>query len=182
LDALFIPLLLTCLVALASALAIVLVRRPVYAAVSLLIHSLSLAVLYSLLSASLVAVGQLVIYSGAIVVLFLFVVTLLPSGGREVRPQASRVVAALVFAAILVGAFATAYTAVLPTPAANPQESVADVGNALFGPLLVALELTSPLLLAAIVAAVAIWRRHEPRSVTATRAPTTAERHVVLHR
>ena len=84
---LFLPLLIGCLVALASALGVILSRRPVYAAIFLLVHSLSLAGLFALLSAAMVAVGQVLIYSGAIVVLFLFVVTLLPSDGRELAPH-----------------------------------------------------------------------------------------------
>ena len=62
---LFVPLLLGCLVALASAVGVVLGRRPVYAAVFLLVHSLSLAALYAILSAAMVAIGQVIIYSGA---------------------------------------------------------------------------------------------------------------------
>ena len=66
------PMAIGCLVALASALGVVLARRPVYAAIFLLVHSLSLAALFGLLSAAMVAVGQVVIYSGAIVVLFVW--------------------------------------------------------------------------------------------------------------
>src|SRR4030081_3493865 len=95
-DFLFFPLLVGCAVALGSALGVVLARRPIYAAMFLLVHSLSLAGLFGLLSAPMVAVGQVIIYSGAIVVLFLFVVTLLPTGGRELAPAASRVAAACV--------------------------------------------------------------------------------------
>src|SRR5258708_37131861 len=95
-DAVFVPLLVGCAVALLSALGVVLARRPVYAAMFLLVHSLSLAALFGVLSAAMVAVGQVVIYSGAIVVLFLFVVTLLPSGGVGLGPPGSRVVAAAV--------------------------------------------------------------------------------------
>src|SRR5207302_4205952 len=80
-DDVFGPLLIGCAVALASALGVILARRPIYAAIFLLVHSLSLAGLFGLLSAAMVAVGQVVIYSGAIVVLSFFAVTLLPSGG-----------------------------------------------------------------------------------------------------
>src|SRR5918912_4240107 len=95
-DDLVIPLGVGCAVALASALGVVLARRPIYAAIFLLVHSLSLAGLFGLLSAAMVAVGQVIIYSGAIVVLFLFVVTLLPSGGRELGPTGSRIAAGCV--------------------------------------------------------------------------------------
>src|SRR6202171_3292281 len=95
-ESLFLPLLLGCAVALLSALGVVLARRPIYAAMALLVHSLSLAALFGLLSATMVAVGQVIIYSGAIVVLFLFVVTLLPTGGRELGPNGNRIAAACV--------------------------------------------------------------------------------------
>src|ERR671932_89004 len=98
-DSLFAPLVLGCLVALVSAVGVVLARRPVYAAIFLLVHSLSLAALFALLAAPIVAVGQIVIYSGAIVVLVLFVVTLLPTGGRELARNGSRVAAACIAAA-----------------------------------------------------------------------------------
>src|ERR1700719_1307532 len=108
---LFIPLLVGCAVALLSALGVVVARRPIYAAIALLVHSLSLAALYGILSAAMVAVGQVIIYSGAIVVLFLFVVTLLPSGGLELGPRSSRIVSACVAAGRLVVALAAALAA-----------------------------------------------------------------------
>jgi NADH-quinone oxidoreductase subunit J len=183
-DGLFAPLLLGCAVAVASALGVVLARRPVYAAVFLLIHSLSLAALFATLSAPMVAVGQVIIYSGAIVVLFLFVVTLLPAGGSELTPAGSRIGAACVAGAAILVALAAAFAAgFAPAAPATPGDlSVPAVGHALFGTLLVAFELTSPLLLVAIVGAVVIWRRHEPEPRTAEPMKIEEPRSVVLHR
>jgi NADH-quinone oxidoreductase subunit J len=185
-DNLFLPLLVGCVAALASALGVVLARRPISAAVFLLGHSLSLAGLFGLLSAGMVAVGQIVIYSGAIVVLFLFVVTLLPSGGRELNPTGGRVAGACVAAGGLLVALAAAFTGGLRLPPTEADPSIAlgvpAVGLALFGPLLVAFELTAPLLLVAIIGAVVIWRRHEPASRTAPRPARSAEpRRLVMH-
>jgi NADH-quinone oxidoreductase subunit J len=183
-DSLFLPLAVGCGVALGSALGVVLARRPIYAAIFVLVHSLTLAALFGLLAAPVVAVGQVVIYSGAIVVLFLFVVTLLPSGGRELSPTGSRVAAACVAGGGLLVALAAALAAApLPPAVASPELGVAAVGHALFGPLLVAFELTAPLLLVAIVGGVVIWRRHEPRSRTAPRPTKATEpRRLVMHR
>jgi NADH-quinone oxidoreductase subunit J len=182
----FVPLLIGCALAVLSALGVVLARRPVYAAMALLVHSLSLAGLFALLAAPMVAVGQVIIYSGAIVVLFLFVVTLLPSGGRELAPTSSRAVGAIVAGGALLVALAAALAsgpALTTTAAANVSLDVAAVGRALFGPLLVAFELTAPLLLVAIVGAVVIWRRHEPRPRIAPRPTRAAEpRRLVMHR
>jgi NADH-quinone oxidoreductase subunit J len=180
---LFGPLALGCLVAVLSALAVVLVRKPIYAAIALLVHSLSLAALFAILSAAMVAVGQLIIYSGAIVVLFLFVVTLLPLGGRELAPGGSRVAMAAVAGAALLVALAASLSAGVPAAQALGDLSVNAVGRALFGPLLVAFELTAPLLLVAMVGAVVIWRRHEPRPrVAAKPTPATEPRRLVMHR
>lgn len=180
----FVPLLLGCVVALASALGVVLARKPVYAAVALLVHSLSLAALFAILAAGMVAVGQVLIYSGAIVVLFLFVVTLLPTGGAELAPTGGRIAAAIAAGASLLVALAAAIavSANVPPPDVSPDLGVAAVGRALFGPLLTAFELTAPLLLVAIVGAVVIWRRHEPRSRLATPVPRgqTEPRRVVM--
>jgi NADH-quinone oxidoreductase subunit J len=181
---LFVPLAIGCAVALLSALGVVLARRPVYAAIFLLLHSLSLAALFALLSAVMVAVGQVIIYSGAIVVLFLFVVTLLPSGGRELAATGGRILAGLVAGAGVLVALAAALAAGA-LPAASPTAinlGVADVGRALFSSVLVAFELTAPLLLVAIVSAVVIWRRHEPAPRTARPTPISEPRRLVMHR
>jgi NADH-quinone oxidoreductase subunit J len=181
-QSLFFPLLLGCVLALASALGVVLARRPIYAAIALLVHSLSLAALFGILSAAMVAVGQVIIYSGAIVVLFLFVVTLLPTGGRELGPTSGRVAAACVAGGgLLVALAASLAIGALPPTIANADLGVAAVGNSLFGSLVVAFELTAPLLLVAIVGAVVIWRRHEPRSTTTQRVLETEPRRVVMH-
>jgi NADH-quinone oxidoreductase subunit J len=184
-DSLFIPLLIGCVVAVASALGVVLARRPVYAAIFLLVHSLSLAALFALLSAAMVAVGQVIIYSGAIVVLFLFVVTLLPSGGAEHAVDARRIGAACVACAGVLVALAASFAAgALPQAPADSQIDLSPiaVGHSLFSTLLVAFELTTPLLLVAMVGAVVIWRRHEPRPRTATPVKISEPREVVLHR
>jgi NADH-quinone oxidoreductase subunit J len=182
------PLLVGCVAALLSALGVVLARRPIYAAVFLLAHSLSLAGLFALMAAAMVAVGQLIIYSGAIVVLFLFVVTLLPSGGRELAPGTSRIAAACIAGGGLLVALAAGFAGgFIPLAQTSVDPGLAlgvpAVGHALFGPLLVAFELTAPLLLVAIIGAVVIWRRQEPRPRTAPRiARATEPRRVVIHR
>jgi NADH:ubiquinone oxidoreductase subunit 6 (subunit J) len=107
----------------------------------------------------------------------------LPTGGRELGPTSSRVAAACVAGGGMLVALAAALASgALPPPVATFDLGVAAVGNALFGPLVVAFELTAPLLLVAIVGAVVIWRRHEPRSTTAKRVLEAEPRRVVMHR
>jgi NADH-quinone oxidoreductase subunit J len=163
LNELFLPLAVGCAVALVSALLVVLARRPVHAVVALLAHSLAIAALYLILGADMVAVGQVLIYSGAIVVLFLFVVALLPQGGAEGDPGVGRVVSGIVAGgALLVGLAAwLSLSTALPPTAPGAGAGVVEVGRSLFGRLIVPFELTAPLLLVAIVGAVAIWRRQE---------------------
>lgn len=156
------PIAVACLVALATALVVVLARRPVHGALGLLGHSLALAGLYLLLSADLVAMGQVLIYSGAIVVLFLFVVLLMPAGGTERATEFSRAATAGLGAGAILLSLSSAIGSLPPLGFSRPV-TVSDVGRALFDPahLLLPFELTAPLLLVAIVGAVAIWRRQE---------------------
>jgi NADH-quinone oxidoreductase subunit J len=163
LNELFLPLAVGCAVALVSALMVVLARRPVHAVVALLAHSLSIAALYLILGADMVAMGQVLIYSGAIVVLFLFVIALLPQGGSETDIGIGRVIGGLVAGCALLAGLAACLSLAGPLPpaAANAGGDVAEIGRSLFGRLIVPFELTAPLLLVAIVGAVAIWRRQE---------------------
>ncbi len=163
-----VPVVVCCVIACLSAMGVVLARRPVYVAVNLLFHSLSLAALYFTLQADFAAVGQIVIYSGAIVVLFVIVVALLPSGGREQPAGIARLAAgAAVFIAMLGGLATLAlWRGALPATTRAPPR-VEDVGRVLFTDLLIPFELTAPLLLAAIVGAIALWRRQEPEDVAA---------------
>ncbi len=136
------------------------------AVVALLAHSLSIAALYALLAAGLVAVGQILIYSGAIVVLFLFVVTLLPPGGFERLNDPGRLASAICVGLVLLVVLGTAFSGITGThllAVATPSTvgAVENVGHQLFDSdkLLVPFELTTMLLLVAIIGAVALWRR-----------------------
>src|SRR5438270_698930 len=98
-------------------------------------------------------------------------------------PSCARAAAGWIAAGGLVVALAAALTAGgRPAPAAELGFGVLAVVRSLSGPLLVAFELTAPLLLVAIVGAVVIWRRHEPSPRTAARPTRTAEpRRLVIH-
>lgn len=149
-----------CVLALVSAGGVIFATRPVYAAIALLVHSLVLAGLYALLAADLVAIGQMLIYSGAVVVLFIFVIALLPMGGEEVAAGPGRIAAALLAGAVLLVALTAAFSGGAPAVVAAAPGGVVPVARALFGSLLWSFELTAPLLLVAIVGAVVLWKRH----------------------
>lgn len=157
-----VPVVICCVLAALSAVGVALLRRPVHVAVALLGHSLSLAALYMAVDAQFSAVAQTLIYSGAIVVLFLIVVALLPSGGQE-ELGFGKIAAGVVVFASMASALGAAVWAL---PALKIGErghgfTVKEVGAPLFAELIVPFELTAPLLLAAIVSAIALWRRQE---------------------
>ena len=150
-----------CAVIAFSALLVSSLRKPVHAALALLVHSLALAGLYFVLSAELLAAAQVLIYSGAIVVLFIFVVALLPAKGREENPTLDKLVRSLVVAGLLAGALSMAISPSLGLQIGSRVPTTLDVGRSLFEELFLPFEMTAPLLLCAIVGAVALWRRQE---------------------
>jgi NADH-quinone oxidoreductase subunit J len=153
------------LIAIASAVAFVTRKSPVAAALWLVAVMFSLAALYVMLDAHFIAAVQVLVYAGAIMVVFLFVVMLLNLGQAseesDFRPAWGRLAAGaagVVMAALLL----TTLRARLPEvpPAAEPPaNAVAPVAENLFTDNLVAFEVTSVLLLVAIVGAVVLARR-----------------------
>ena len=75
--------------ALAGAVSLILQRHPIHSALSLIVVMAALAGLYLLLEAEFVAAIQIIVYAGAIMVLFVFVIMLLNAGAEE-RTQLSR--------------------------------------------------------------------------------------------
>src|ERR1700686_4313954 len=84
----------------AGALNLLFQRHPINSALSLIVVMTSLAVLYLLLGAEFLAAAQVIVYSGAIMVLFTFVVMLL-NAGREERTLGSRAASAIGFPAVV---------------------------------------------------------------------------------
>jgi NADH-quinone oxidoreductase subunit J len=155
---------LTCLVGAVSTVA---AKNPIRSAVGLLATILGIAGLYLQLSAQLLAAIQLIVYAGAVVVLFVFVIMLLGPDARG-RPgsastsTASRALAGALAAAVAlvaVGLSAVASTeATTFGPAEASYGSVAVVGGWLYSGALVPFELTTALLIVAVVGAVAVAR------------------------
>lgn len=153
-------------VAIAGALGVVLSKKPVYSALSLLLNFAVLAVLFITLNAQFVAVVQIIVYAGAIVVLFLFVIMLiggdLPGVALQTR---SRAVAAGI--ALVAGVLALAglvYVVVAgstagvsgPVPGNGSVQAIAEV---LFTTYLLPFELVAVLLLVAMIGAVVLARK-----------------------
>lgn len=147
------------LLAVVCGLNVVLRRHPISSALWLIGVMVSLAVLYGLLGAHFLAVAQVIVYAGAIMVLFVMVIMLV-SAGAERRSTASRMaqVLGLPLMAALLGALG--YVAWRAAPAAatvGPRKGTAhDVGSALFTTYLLPFEVTSLLVLIAILGAVVL--------------------------
>lgn len=152
--------------AVAGAVGVIAARQPVHSAIALLIVLASLAVTYLLLAAQFIAVLQVIIYAGAIVVLFLFVIMLLHmrsgEGTAEKLPRQRTLTAALAplaLAALLAAALGVARPL---APAPDGFGTAQQVGEALFTTYLLPFELASVILLVGIVAAVVLARRVLP--------------------
>ena len=150
-------------VAVISALGMVLnARNTVAAAMSLVVTMVALAVIYLLLEAHLVAAVQMIVYAGAIVVLFLFVVMLLNLRGDDFPPGRARLAR---FAGALIGVAAVAEIArrwgSLPAPPPLPEGfgGYRALGLALYTNYILLVEMASLLLTAAIVGALILAKR-----------------------
>lgn len=150
--------------ALLSALSVVTVKNPTRAILSLLVTIFTLAVLFVLLEAYFLAAILLLIYAGAIVVLFLFVVMLLGLGRREIRNRMQGVLMLLgvLVASVWLIQMVTAASAFSLSGGMVPGTvtgNIERVGKLLFTRYVLPFELTSVLLLVGIVGAVVLARR-----------------------
>ncbi len=157
-----------------SALLAVTRKNPVHSILWVLALFLHVAGIFLLLGAEFLAAVQVIVYAGAILIFYLFVVMLLDLPGEEAGPRFGAhwpfaAAAGLSFAALAWLALAETFdpvgAGVAPVAAEGPpQGSLADVGMALFGPFALPFEIASLLLLAAIVGAVVLARRRAESS------------------
>jgi NADH-quinone oxidoreductase subunit J len=145
----------------ATAAGVLLSRNPVYAAMNLVAAFFFLAGIYVLLVAHLIAFMQILVYAGAVMVLFLFVIMLLSLGDEPIVKEPRRAMqligglGAVLLVAVLASAIAQARTGELATLAAD-FGTVKAVGRVLYTQFLLPFEVTSLLLLVAIVGAVVV--------------------------
>jgi NADH-quinone oxidoreductase subunit J len=154
------------IVLIASAVWTISARKPVYSVVALLTHFLALAISYIMLSAEFLGVVQVVIYVGAILVLFVFVIALLSSGVAPFSVGPNRLKKAAWPAGIAVAAAFGLLTWKLAGVVATPKAggalstvpgtagafgSVADFGKALFTTYLLPFEVTAFILMVAVI-------------------------------
>jgi NADH-quinone oxidoreductase subunit J len=150
-------------IALAGALGMVFARNAVHSALWLAMTMLSLGALYMVQQASFLGFVQIIVYTGAVMMLFLFVLMLV---GRDSSDSVVEVlrgqrlaggVLGIGLAGLLVGGLAQSLTAVTPVGLANanagPGGNVAGIGNLIFTKYLFGFELTSALLITAALGA-----------------------------
>lgn len=163
-------------------------KKPVYSVVALLANFAALAILYVTLSAEFLAVMQIIVYSGAILVLFVFVIALLSSGvapfsiGPNAMPKALIPAIAIVLAALGFLVYATAGVTAVPAGSVHTTSSVgpvgtagvfgsvADFGKALFTVQLLPFEVTALILMVAVIGVVLLAGDRVPYVPTRKRA------------
>ncbi|MEO0202233.1 MAG: NADH-quinone oxidoreductase subunit J [candidate division WOR-3 bacterium] len=138
-------------------------KKPIYNALGLLLNFISLAIIYFLLNAPFLGIVQIIVYSGAIVVFFLFVIMLLnlrePLIDFDFSFKGLISIIAIIFLFVLISV--TLYVAKLPRFELGEEGKVEKIGELLLTKYLVPFELASILLLLAIVIAIIIGRRGE---------------------
>jgi len=172
----------TTIVAVLSAFGAIASRTPIRAALSLLAHILALAGLYLTLHAHLLGAMQLIVYAGAVVVLFVFVIMLI---GPTEEPRIPGVEGAIPRALALCLMAAVAVTVAGGVGAYHPAAPVIEgcppgivecdqfggvrgVARVLYGEAVVPFELVSVLLLVAILGAITVARGHAARKQAAS--------------
>ena len=172
----------------ASAVWVISAKKPVHSVIGLLLHFAVLAILYFSLSAEFLAVIQIIVYSGAILILFVFVIALLSSGVSEFSagpnrlpklavPATALVIAALGFVVYGISnvrlpahVAAAAASTQGPVGTANVFGSVADFGRALFTTDLLPFEMTAIVLMIAVIGVILLAGDATPYVATRKRA------------
>jgi NADH-quinone oxidoreductase subunit J len=159
------------LVAIASALGMLFSRNTIYSALFLVLNFVTVAVFYLMLGAPFIAMSQITVYAGAIMVLFLFVIMLLgaesvtsPTQGMSwQRPLAFLLAITLTVESVyLIFARAKLDTVITaPDAATNSMESLREMAMTLFDKFLLPFEITSILLLVAMVGAIVLAKKEK---------------------
>ncbi len=158
------------LIAIATALGMLLSRNAVYSALFLVLNFATVAVFYLLLGAPFIAMAQITVYAGAIMVLFLFVIMLLgaerlaPSAANPwQRPLAAFLAFLLVMETVYLLAFRGAPTGniIQPETSVNSVAHLRQMGMMLFNEYLLPFEITSVLLLVAMIGAIVLMKQEK---------------------
>src|SRR5271154_5132773 len=153
-------------IAILGAISLILQRHPIHSALSLIVVMIALAGLYLLMGAEFVAAVQIIVYGGAIMVLFVFVIMLLNAGAEE-RTNVSKLagIAGVPLAVALLGFLAAAIWRSNESAQAGLQSgtlaNTKDISMELFKDFVYPFELTSFLILVAILGAIVLAQREK---------------------
>ena len=159
------------LVSISSALGMLFSRNAVYSALFLVLNFITVAVFYLLLGAPFIAMSQITVYAGAIMVLFLFVIMLLGAESLVPLPSALPWQKPLAFFLAVVLAVESTYLifararsnalVTAPDAAVNSMDNLREMAATLFNDFLLPFEITSILLLVAMVGAIVLTNREK---------------------
>lgn len=158
------------LVAIATALGMLFSKNAVYSALFLVLNFVTVAIFYLLLGAPFIAMAQITVYAGAIMVLFLFVIMLL--GAESLAPTNSlpwqkpmaillSVILGVEAVYLLFTKASSGLTVTAPDASLNTMDSLREMSLALFNNFLLPFEVTSILLLVAMMGAIVLTRQEK---------------------
>ncbi|MEN8130635.1 MAG: NADH-quinone oxidoreductase subunit J [Pseudomonadota bacterium] len=153
-----------------SALRMITVRNPVHAALFLVLTFFTSAALWLLLEAEFLAITLVLVYVGAVMVLFLFVIMMLDINIAKLREGFIRflpvgVVVALIMVTEMILVVTTGeFTAQQPQPAAADFSNIEALGKVLYTDYVYPFEIAAVILLVAIIAAIALTMRRRPET------------------
>jgi NADH-quinone oxidoreductase subunit J len=160
-------------VAILATLRVISNSNPMHALLNLIISLIAVAMIFFCLGAGFAGAMQVIVYAGAIMVLFVFVVMMLNLGSAQIQEKQWLTPGSVIFPALL--AFILLIflaNAIFAAPGANlgtVEVSAKTVGIALFGPYVIAVELASILLLAGLVTAYHLGREDKQGEVLSHR-------------
>jgi NADH-quinone oxidoreductase subunit J len=157
------------LIAIATALGMLISRNAIYSALFLVLNFVTVAVFYLLLGAPFIAMAQITVYAGAIMVLFLFVIMLLGaesltgvSNWRKILfPGALALILFLEAAYLLVTRARPGGDVLQPEASANTVQNLRELGLSLFNEYLLPFEVVSILLLVSMVGAIILTKKEK---------------------
>ena len=161
-------------VAVFAAFNVILQRNPIYSALALIVTMCALSGTFLLLDAQFVAAMQVIVYAGAVMVLFVFVIMLLnvrTEEARQDRVKYLKIVTPLLFGVLLVEVFFIARSVTTAAPllvtkaGEHPYGTIENIGEAMFSNYLFPFEATSVLILMAMVGALVLARKRSAQEI-----------------
>lgn len=154
------------LLAVVAAAGVVLSKSPIYSVLWLIVVFFSISGHYILMNAQFLAIVNIIVYAGAIMVLFLFVIMLMNLNADAEPPKnmylkAAGIIAGMCLMIVLVAAIAQSADIKIPLAKGSDVGLIKNLGKALFNEYVIPFEISSILFLSAMVGAVVIGKKDE---------------------